>query len=336
MKKVYTLVLGAFILPGFMCAQVVISDIQPEFGDQFTVHQTSTEMDPGASGANVIWDFSVMDTEYIVDYVVINPEGAGGSEFFSESTMCWRMAIAGVNVVYAYYSFDDGTMIEYGHYSESEGTIVENINTDPINLFKFPINYQDTESSTYAGSMSIVDLMEWDFEGTRSYVVDAYGSITTPLGSFENALRVKVSTVSTTSMGLIETHNTEYIWFVPEYPYPIFVISIDESYYLGQFLDVEYYSTYLSAYSVASGIADRSVPTLNLYPNPAQSQITVQSDFEGQAMLHIYTLDGRKVGQHTVRNSETINVSNYTPGLYIAELHSKGSVHSRVRFVVSK
>ncbi len=338
MKNFSTLVLAAFILPMFVNAQVIITDIQPEVGDQFIMRMTTSEMSTGQSGANAEWDFSTMGAMYMLDYTVTNPEEALGFESFPESTVAWVGTILDVGTIQGFLSFEDGTMYDHGSYAEDYFNILTTYN-EPITRFRFPINALDldTISTTYTGTTAVGDLYTLNYVGTREYVVDGYGSIITPLGSFPNAVRVAAIQVETTTgVMLIKDITYEYSWFVPEYPVPIMTISNTETWDMGEYEGVVFSNVYLYEYNVASGIAENDLPALNLFPNPAQNEITIQSDFRGQAVLNIYTVDGKKVDEYNIRNIETIDISALIPGFYIAEVRSDGSLYSRTRFVVSK
>lgn len=62
--------------------------------------------------------------------------------------------------------------------------------SDPDELYNFPLNYNDKDSTTFAVKTTIPGFGEYIQAGSRVSIVDGWGKVTTPFGTFD-ALRVK-------------------------------------------------------------------------------------------------------------------------------------------------
>jgi len=79
------------------------------------------------------------------------------------------------------------------------------------------------------------------------------------------------------------------------------------------------------------GIPDNKLESLSLYPNPAGDLVQVQS--ETSRVMSIYTIQGKLIESRVIEKGiNTINISNYTNGVYIAV--SKGFLPTK--FIVAK
>jgi hypothetical protein len=89
--------------------------------------------------------------------------------------------------------------------------------------------------------------------------------------------------------------------------------------------------------AVVSGV---SVPVLRFYPNPATTAITFdfQKGFERGYSVQIYNFLGRKMYESTnVTETTTINLTDYTRGVYIYKLFDRtGRQVETGKFQVSK
>ncbi|MBO6516526.1 MAG: T9SS type A sorting domain-containing protein [Bacteroidia bacterium] len=82
----------------------------------------------------------------------------------------------------------------------------------------------------------------------------------------------------------------------------------------------------LGAFStLASDIDGDKLKLGQNYPNPAIGKTYIEVVFEGEATLSIYNVVGKLVETQTVTsNMITLDVSNYTEGIYLYTLESNG------------
>jgi carboxypeptidase T len=81
------------------------------------------------------------------------------------------------------------------------------------------------------------------------------------------------------------------------------------------------------------GVTENTFETLNIVPNPVTNHITL-STIEGLENYKIYDISGKTVAKGKLE-SENIDVSTYSQGIYILEV-SKESLKKQIRFIVKR
>lgn len=337
MKSLYALLL-LMAIPFMAFSQSVISNVVPNFGDQFVLNQADFAPSPGQAGANITWDFSnqIID-DFTGNYTVMLPSEVEGSEDFPGATMVWVVDFDGI-VLGSYTGFENNTFTEYGTKSEFSGFSSGVNYSDPIDHFTYPLSYQNTGSDTYSGSVFGIGSSN-SISGTQSYVVDGWGTIITPYGNFENVLRITHTSIETLQSTLtILTNRTQTSWYSPDYPIPVMIIASDFSSAMGMPLDSSQTMTAMVSYTPASttGLADRANQNaLTIYPNPAADQITVKVDGLPQnSFLKIYAANGKLSKEVNMNGNEKIDVSMLPPGIYIAIMLADGKKYAQKPFSV--
>lgn len=335
MKTIFTL-FTFIVFAHFGFSQPVISNVIPNFGDQMVYYQTDSIPGPGASGANVIWDFSDFAVdEYGANYTVNHPNDVDGSDQFPDATMVWTIDI-GFGVLNSFMSFENNQFASYGSVAALSGATSGTILDDADVLYPYPINYQDTGSDTYSGIVHAAGY-ENPLTGESTYVVDGYGTVITPYGIYENVLRIttsKVQVLTTVGMEMI-ANITETIWFSPDYPVPVYLMSSTIDTYMGVALDSSFAATALVNYTGATGIdkIDSNVK-VDIYPNPTTDYIIIKSDFQGVALLSIFSIDGKMVAQKSVHNTDRVDLSQLQAGYYLARLSFDDKPFANTAFVI--
>lgn len=69
---------------------------------------------------------------------------------------------------------------------------------------------------------------------------------------------------------------------------------------------------------------------ISLYPNPANTSLSIQTDLNKIESYSIFDLQGRKVIPQTKMSTNTINISNLNKGNYILELKSGESSYTKI------
>ena len=158
--------------------------------------------------------------------------------------------------------------------------------------------------------------------GSVHTVVDAWGSITTPTGTYENTIRLLTTTVSSQWMNFgmgwtfVGTSTLlDYTWYAENIK--VSVMSITE------FTDFVGYSvTYLADHNFPVGMKEQEKTSFNIYPNPAREKLHIESKDKMQN-IRIFSMDGRLLQsqQLTIGKLETtLNIEQLPKGLYIVEI----------------
>ena len=158
-------------------------------------------MNPGPSGANVIWDFSAATVlPYGNPFIVFTPvSGTPYASQYGASNICENLgsgwAGSGLSSVleYSYYNASQTALQYYG-----DGDSAYNAMSDPQDQLRYPFtygdSYQDASVQKYwNGSDSILE------KGKMTVIADAYGTLimasgltgtASPIDTFYNVLRV--------------------------------------------------------------------------------------------------------------------------------------------------
>jgi len=160
------------------------------------------EWNSGISGEDVEWDYSSLPVGPGCDYLAMDPAESPYFDSFPDSDvffLCTQEDGSGVaSVQYTYYNIENNAFQLAGNVTISAGNpsydSIFTVFTDPLDVGTFPYNYKDeTEDtfsarvSTYTSTINIFAVQS----GTSTHVVDSYGTLTTPAGTFPNAMRVK-------------------------------------------------------------------------------------------------------------------------------------------------
>lgn len=93
------------------------------------------------------------------------------------------------------------------------------------------------------------------------------------------------------------------------------------------------YSPYIGSVNVTAGINDEAFGNIEVYPNPAQDYITVYFDqFDSKVNMTIKDMSGKTVlSKNTISNSNKLDVSNLSNGMYILTIQSEtGLVNQKI------
>ena len=233
MKKLILALSIIFSLEGFSQITITSADM-PAQGDTLRISNALVDATVLANyqrgGANQTWNFDTL-----------RPTSQTVREFVSSSSTPYnqvptnRIGILfadtlslGPNSVNDVYNFANSTAtdfsVDYRAASIPIGLpflpvfIMQNSYTDKDEIFQFPLDYQDRDSSTFNFVFNnVFPPIYYRSSGYRVNEVDGWGSITTPYGTFD-ALRVVTNTVSLDSISFngqniaIPSHLREYQW----------------------------------------------------------------------------------------------------------------------------
>jgi len=197
--------------------------------------------------------------------------------------------------------------------------------------YKFPTNFEDTFSTrgyTYIDLNPVTDFKLKQYR-QRTSIVDGFGTLITPFGTFE-VLRIKsvineLDSVYQTFFGgggwnvLPQTVITEYEWWAQGKNDAMLKIVATENNGTPQIRSIEYQDIYLGL----DASLKENFFEFNLVPNPADNLILIDSDL---AIEHIQVigLDGSVVLKQNANNvsKATIEISMLETGVYFVEVSS--------------
>jgi len=109
--------------------------------------------------------------------------------------------------------------------------------TQPDILYQFPMNYNDTYSNPVTLAFDLNSLgvpLSYSSTGQRANVVEGWGALTTPFGTFPNVLKIKstltesITTVINGQSTVTDQVTISYKWFDAAYGIPVLEVSGQE------------------------------------------------------------------------------------------------------------
>ncbi len=232
--------------------------------------------------------------------------------------------------------------------SEKLATFPFTLNSSVANNYRTYAKFFFGQTITYLGNPIQVDSIKEHSTVNKTILVDAFGSLTTPLGTF-NVIRSKetkithdtidgfivLSTMPYFGMWQNAAYTTldtavTYTWWANGVGFPLVKANVD---LLG---NVKSVSWLLQTPSL--GINEYSSGAENVYPNPAQNEINFVADAAKQKSIQVFDITGRLVDTFLItENVTTLNTSAYANGLYTYSILGKdNSIISRGKFSIAK
>ena len=227
--KTLNLFLSIFLIGTFsLFAQPTITaDVVFNVGESSMVNFVDNYFNPGPTGPNSTWDFSSLPpATRSWDWIAEDPAQSVFGDSVPTSNLFVNTTFeADTMENYVFYRMSNDSLSYLGDIIvlENQGdTSYSLLNLDPYHQLAFPINYEDVQTDEFAGA-NIQKLLGFTFlqvrRGTVTHTADAYGTVTTPLGTFQNALRIKTEEVIKDTaffMGIpsaSEQINIRYAWY---------------------------------------------------------------------------------------------------------------------------
>lgn len=329
--KLSTLLACLVVLSTQLFSQEFTNKNIPTIGDSIAImaNNDMTIFEPGDSGENATWDFttdSYPDDDY---FVFVDPTSTPYTEDFTDAVLCGKSK----DKTYQYYSSVLNSVEISGFASNLDENDPDNniygYFDPPINLFDLPLSYGVKQNSTYAGKY-VLGTTELALTGTVTTEVDGSGTIITPAGTFENVLRIHVQLTET---GLAGQQVDRYIYVSEDYR---FWIALHEEITVSLIGDVniqKWYAVNPISLSQSSVAIDTEMTTLNLFPNPTEDILTINSRNRIET-VQIFDAKGKLVATANLNGntSHQMDVSNLNAGIYNVVTSSEG-VFTTTKFI---
>jgi hypothetical protein len=326
-------------------------------GNAFIEHSdTLSTFLPGAGGTNQTWDYSQLlsHTEDIISY--IPAASTPNASKFATSTVAEHSQN---NDSYDYYTVN-GTGVFLDSYigqlfADPTGLLpISNSSfgkfDPPLKELSFPVTYGSTWNSSYSQHQTIAtpgsayDSVRVGGSLALKNVVDAWGTLTTPLGPYPNALRI-VSYMTTTEAVQVSTlgfwiplfsnhtYDTTYTWWADG----AIVLSLSAT-RTPTGTDSQANGPYHASYTgvLITDLSDTYIPglTLALYPNPIDEQFNLSGVSN---VISIRDVTGKGIGFKALKEAEgvwTVQLSDPPKGLYTAQVTTVQGIQKTLKFSV--
>jgi hypothetical protein len=333
MNKLYTIAGIMAMLQFNTFAQVVITTADlPMASQNYNIVQAAPiELaDPALSaGLDMTWDYSNLQelTTDVLSLIPITETPFLYQFLFSQATHASAGAdlnlgeMFSVTEVFNYYRNNATGYYDMGFGSSLSGFPLLGQRNPADRIVKLPLelgNEPDESSSYYQIVVpTLAAIRNWQ---TRQNVIDGWGTVTTPTGTFE-ALRVRsiVNAIDTIQItfekneivqGITRPEVMEYRWYAPAMGVPVLQINTID----GQVTQVTYRGE-----NSTIGVNEIAESSLKLFPNPTSNVVNFMLP-ENETALSVQTIDaaGRIVNNEFqfTGNQLTLNTSLMAAGMY--------------------
>lgn len=349
---------------GLLAQPQVTSDVVPIVGTEFTTEgQILTTFEPGPSGANQSWNFAQLTSEFASTNAYIDPQTAPLIDSFANVTHVARVASEDT-AFYVYSRFANDEFITLGSYvDESLGAEFlirfEDPKTEAIFPLSLGVAYEDSFSLNFVQEIEqqgFAGESEFFTRGKVEVLVDGHGTVTTPAGTFTDAIRIRRvesardSVVFSfqgipTQASIITIQDTSYLWMIDEQFSSILLlqksISVVDAGVGGTFETETMTGFYNSEFTTDRAAKLPPELKVTLFPNPASGGVTLNYQHpagSGSYALSLSTLHGTRVYQQEGRQaagaaSLPIPINKLSPGVYLLTLRV-GERHATQKLTV--
>ena len=339
MKPLFLLLACILTASPLMAQMTLTASVTPSPGDTQTWFTCDTSgVSEGNAGGGQTWNFGALTKNQ-----------AGSMKWLASSATPYAASFPASNLA---ATSDDSTFNYYTATASSisadgfAGSQLSIAYTNSQTYMRFPFAYNDGFTDDFAVTFSAQGI-QMQRNGTVTSTADAWGSVTTPLGTFANALRIRsVIAIQDSAIGGIPikmlTPPTAYVWFAPGRKFPVMEISYTTTSFNGipqSRSKIVHYNTNSGATgigSIASIPADQPRLSPN-FPNPFTGTTNIEYALpsDGPVRLEVYNSQGfpvatladhaAKAGVYKIR----WDASWLPSGVYFMRLFTKSATVER-------
>jgi hypothetical protein len=343
-----------FFAPSFAQITVTSSSLAPIGSLVLQANDTTPgpTIVPGTAGTNQVWNFSALHNQKMD---TIGIDDAGWTTYAANYTTA-NVAFA-INRTGFYYlqANSTGLYVEggVGHVPDPANHVIQEHFAPHSPQIEWPADYGGsyidnhigTGRAAYNGFGSTIDSVKIKYTTTSTVNLDAWGSITTPLGTFQALRQWRHSTdidstwlrqVASSAWSLARTTKDtidHYTWYTNSATVGYPILSMDYKASTNAASNV----TWLFANPKPSGILEQTdESSFSLYPNPASDAITLWLSNPELCTMSVSDMTGRLVcaNQLISNNLSTIDIRNLNKGMYFITVTLKNGERVSKKFCV--
>lgn len=312
----------------------------------------------GSSGANQTWNYTSMNEDFVETLTFSNPSSFPGAASFPTANM--GLTVSNQPDVWQFLDKNSAGLFVVGQ------TMIQQAQQIEIPFTSTIVTFPSTMGTTYGGSWSGqiaqvfigqlgIDSARITRGATTSSAIDAWGNLTTPLGTFASLRQnITETTVDTTwilqsgtwsiidpfTAALIgvapiafDTTNTARWWTDnPTSKFPLLEMNYDNG---GNVTRVSWQKS-----SPTVGINElKAISNFNVYPNPAKDVITFATNVTNNSEIAIMDITGKTIKTIAFNTTkQTIDVSRFDAGIYFYTIRDRvsGKVLHNNKIIVTK
>lgn len=308
----------------------ITSSSMPSSGDTIRYSTTNpANITYASSGANYFWDYSTLtmlrqdlyeykaasSTPYGFYFIGLNKYGLKMADSIGVGTFQFKD-------VYNFFQKTTSVFKTEGIGFKYNNIPLAGYYSDDDELYQFPLNYLDRDSSNFAFSVSIGTGISYSQRGYRINEVDGWGSIRTPYDSVACLRLIStlygIDSINFNGIGFsFPNIQRSYKWLSTNEKIPVLEIS-------GQYQNnnfnpnqVRYRDIYRT--NVGLQIVENNGESI-VYPNPSNGLFTVYLNENKSGIISIADLTGKKIytsNCNAGKNSIDLNTLNLSKGVYL-------------------
>lgn len=338
MKK--KLLFVTLLISGMVNAQSLTQANEPSIGSNQSMFLLDSLADnySGTTGTGVTWDYSNVFGYYGQDKTVSVVDAATTADYsnFPGSAKAYEIG----NTVVTYFNSDATHRYSQGFkfYEATVGDVFATFENDSLNMVEYPFSYGSSLTDTYAGTMDFTfNSMPVNeaLSGNAYAWIDGTGTMLFPMGvTVNNVMRYKSIDTSSTILpivGAVEIIREQYEYYdLASQDLPIF-IHVTITMQQPSALPLAEISLVLSLYTpdTWAGIEEESASSFNMFPNPTNDLLNIQTTSQESAEAVIIDQAGRTLKEVELSALTTVDVSDLNAGVYFIQVTADGSVTTK-------
>jgi hypothetical protein len=317
-----------------------------QIGDkQVILTADSTGVEPGASGANVTWDYSNLKQDSAMDSTITVFRDAKTTPYYSDFPTSNIVEYDSLNSGYTYYNVNSSEIEMLGivNYDSTKQTATKVPFSNSLVIVTYPVTYGYTHGDTYAASTTAMGFKVY-VAGAIQEKADGYGTLKIRNKTYNDVIRLRIINISKDSLNLgpfgnFVVHDTSvsFNYYTPGKKSAILTITYDVN---KQDTNPSIRSKTVTFNDFdkvhTSGIAANFQDNISceLFPNPASgiTNLYIMTQTSSQARITITNQFGQVVNEmnnyhlSTGRNAISLDLKNYTKGIYFINIVNDGSM----------
>jgi hypothetical protein len=235
-----------------------------------------------------------------------------------------------------------GFYVDGSSYYDSQFGLLSRHYQDPFAFMMFPLTYNNVKTDS-AYSDFTQPIMSGNYDSLHdiltyitTFTVDAWGTVTTPLGTFQG-LRVKRDMSYSITQSYHDTltgwdtattytaSDRQYEWWVNGIGFPVVRLMVD--------LATDSIQTYVVLTTLGTGVHESVLNETRVFPNPATDNFSFES--APGSNWELMDVNGNLVSSGVSSSSKTeVNVSGLPAGIYFLRIAEQGELKKTVKVCV--
>lgn len=340
-------VFALLLFSGLANAQVSItSSDMPQAGDtiRYSNVLVFSTVNVDSTGPNYTWDFSNLSRagQGLYEYKSSSSINFAYGLFFGFSSFglkvidTLQLGTIALYDIYDFYSNSSSVFRAEGRGLTYQGLPIPSFYSDEDEIYQFPLQYGDHDSSTFAVSFELSTLLSLTQSGSRVNTVDGWGTVITPYQAF-SCIRLKstiyeLDSISSSSLPfpiVFPITKVEYKWMTPGQKMP--VMEVKGNMLGGLFVpsSIRYRDIYRGP---VTGISDVNSfwDDVSIFPNPSAGNVNVGGLNPGtNYSARLYNLSGALIVEQEMisdaAGSGILFWETVGSGVYLLELRGETS-----------